>query len=104
MPSIEAFEMLKSAYGEECLSRSSVFEWHKRFKEGRELLQDDERKGCPSTSRTEESTEVIQKCLAEAPTLSVRMLEELTGINRETVRNILVEDLKNKSVLVLFLI
>jgi hypothetical protein len=37
------FEMLKSAYGEECLSRTSVFEWHKRFKEGRESLEDNER-------------------------------------------------------------
>jgi transposase len=66
--------------------RTSVFEWHERFKEGRESLQDDERKGCPSTSRTEESTEVIQKCLAEARTLSVRMLEEMIGTNSETVR------------------
>jgi transposase len=96
--------MLKSAYGEECLSRISVFEWHKRFKEGRESLQDDERKGRPSTSRTEESTEVIQKCLAEVRTLSLRILEEMTGINRETVHKILVEDLKKKSVLILFLI
>jgi hypothetical protein len=30
----EMFEMLKSAYSEDCLSRTSVFEWHKRFKEG----------------------------------------------------------------------
>jgi transposase len=86
-------EMLKSAYDEECLSRTSVFEWHKMFKEGRESLEGDERKGRPSTSRTEESTEVIQTCLAEDRTLSVRMLEEMTGINRETVRKILVEDL-----------
>jgi transposase len=58
----ETFEMSKSAYGEECLSRPSMFEWHERFKEGRESLQDDERKGRPSTSRTEESTGIIQKC------------------------------------------
>jgi hypothetical protein len=37
----ETFEMLKSAYGEECLSRTSVFEWHKRYKNGQESLQDD---------------------------------------------------------------
>jgi transposase len=92
----ETFEMLKSAYGGECLSRTGVFEWHRRFKEGRESLQDDERKGRPSTSRTEESMEVIQKCLAEDRTLSVRMLEEMTGINREKVRKILVEDFKKK--------
>jgi hypothetical protein len=34
----ETFEMLKSAYGEECLSRTSVFEFYKRFKEGSESL------------------------------------------------------------------
>jgi hypothetical protein len=38
----ETFEMLKSEYGEEFLSRTNVFEWHKRFKEGPESLQDDE--------------------------------------------------------------
>jgi hypothetical protein len=32
----EMFEMLKSAYGEVCLSRTSVFEWHKRFKNSSE--------------------------------------------------------------------
>jgi hypothetical protein len=32
-----ATEMLKSVYGEECLSRTSVFEWHKRFKEARKV-------------------------------------------------------------------
>jgi transposase len=80
------------------LSRTSVSEWHKRFKEGQESLQDDELKGRPSTSRTEESTEVIQKCLAEDRTLSVRMLEEMTGIKRERERErvgkILVDDFK----------
>jgi hypothetical protein len=98
----ETSEMLKSTYGEECLSRTSVSEWHKRFKEGRESLQDDERKGHPSTSRTEESTEVIQKCLAKDRTLSVRMLEEMTGIIRGTVCKILVIDLKKKKVCVRF--
>jgi hypothetical protein len=29
----ETFEMLKSAYGEECLSRTRVFEWHKSSSE-----------------------------------------------------------------------
>jgi hypothetical protein len=62
------------------------------FKEGeRESLQDDELKGRPSTSRTEESTEVIQKCLAEDRTLSIRTLEGMTGINSETLLKILVE-------------
>jgi hypothetical protein len=46
----------------------------------------------------EELTEVIQKCLAEDETLSVWMLEEMTGISRETVCKILIKDLKKKKV------
>ncbi|CAK9827790.1 Protein GVQW3 [Anthophora retusa] len=28
--------MLKIAYGDNCLSQTQVFEWHRRFREGRE--------------------------------------------------------------------
>ena len=37
----ESFEMLQQVYGEEALSRTRAFEWHKRFKEGREEVEDD---------------------------------------------------------------
>jgi hypothetical protein len=30
----ETSQMLKTVYGEECISIKSVFEWHKRFLEG----------------------------------------------------------------------
>jgi hypothetical protein len=81
-----------------------MFEWHKRFKEGQESLQDDEQKGCPSTSRTEESTKVIQKCLTHGRILSDQKLEEVTGINRKTVHKILVEDLKKTKVCTCFVL
>ena len=41
----ETYGMLPTAFGESCMNRASVFEGHKRFKEGRESLRDDER--CP---------------------------------------------------------
>jgi transposase len=47
----ETYEILQTAYGDEAVSRNSVFEWFKRFKDGREDLQDDPRSGRPSTSR-----------------------------------------------------
>jgi hypothetical protein len=59
---------------------------------GQEELKDSERKGRRSTSRTEESTEAIQKCLVEGRTLNVPMLEDMTGRSRETVHMVLVED------------
>jgi predicted DNA-binding transcriptional regulator AlpA len=50
-------------------------------------------------------TEIDKKCLAEDRTLSVRMLEEMTGINKDTVYKIILEDVKEKKcVLVWFLI
>ena len=41
----EMYGMLQTAFGAACMNRASVFEWHKRFKEGRESVRDDERCG-----------------------------------------------------------
>ena len=37
--------MLQTAFGASCNNRTSVFEWHKRFKEGGVSLKDDEKCG-----------------------------------------------------------
>ena len=37
------YEMLQTAFRPSCMNRASVFEWHKRFKEGSESVTDDER-------------------------------------------------------------
>ena len=37
----ETYGMLQIAFGPSCMNRASVFEWHKRFKEGRESVRDD---------------------------------------------------------------
>ena len=36
----ETYHLLKKFYGDECLSRTQVFEWFKRFEEGREEIGD----------------------------------------------------------------
>ena len=41
----ETYEMLHTAFGASCMNRAPVFEWHKRFKEGRESVRDHERCG-----------------------------------------------------------
>ena len=41
----ETYGMLQTAFGASCINQSSVFEWHKRFKEGKECVRDDERCG-----------------------------------------------------------
>ena len=41
----ETYGMLQTAFGASCINRAAVFELHKRFKEGRESVRDDERCG-----------------------------------------------------------
>ena len=37
--------MLQTTFGASCINRASVFEWYKRFKEGRESMRDEKRCG-----------------------------------------------------------
>ena len=46
--------MRQAAFQLSCINRASVFEWHKRFKEGRESVRDDERCGRSNDVRTPE--------------------------------------------------
>ena len=41
----ETYGILQTALRPSCMNRASVFEWHKRFKEGRESVRDDEKCG-----------------------------------------------------------
>ena len=50
----EMYGMLQIAFGASFMNRASVFQWHKRFKEGRESLRDDERCGRSKEVRTPE--------------------------------------------------
>ena len=50
----EMYGMLQTAFGASCMNWASVFEWHKRFKEGKESVRDDERCGRSKEVRTPE--------------------------------------------------
>ena len=41
----ETYGMLQTGFGASCMNWAWVFEWHKRFKEGKESVRDDERCG-----------------------------------------------------------
>ena len=49
----ETLVLVQKSYGNEVLNRSNVFRWYSRFRDGRELVKDDERGGSPKTNRTE---------------------------------------------------
>ncbi|XP_012059069.1 PREDICTED: putative uncharacterized protein FLJ37770 [Atta cephalotes] len=47
--------MLGSCFSSDTLKKTAVYEWHERFKSGRESVEDDERSDRPSTSKIDEN-------------------------------------------------
>lgn len=85
--------MLKEVFGDNAMSRARVFEWHKRFYEGREEVEDDERSGRPVTVRSDENVQKINGIVRTDRRLSIRMIADMVNTNRETVRQILHDEL-----------
>jgi hypothetical protein len=52
--------MLKTVYGESTMSKSNVFKWHKRFREGRDDVND-ERRSIPITKRMNKNAAKIRE-------------------------------------------
>ena len=73
------------------MGRSTVFLWHKRFKEGREDVEDDPRGGRPSTSRNETNVELVKKMVRGDRLLTVRPISDELGLNRNSVWKIITE-------------
>ena len=65
------YDLLKKVYDDECLSRTQVFEWFERFKEGREEIGDNQRPGHPSTSKTDTNIENVSEIVQQNRHLSI---------------------------------
>ncbi|EGI67037.1 FLJ37770-like protein [Acromyrmex echinatior] len=95
----ETFRLMQQVYGSQCLDRTTVFEWHKRFLESRETLEDDKKSERPILVRTPEMIEKVRDFVANDRNASLKMMEEALNISRETIRTILHEDLEDWSLL-----
>jgi hypothetical protein len=67
------------------LTKSSVFEWHRRFKEGREVVQDNPKSGHSKTQRTDANVDRVGTLVRRDRRLGVRVIAEDLNMNRETV-------------------
>ncbi|KAG5321996.1 MOS1T transposase, partial [Acromyrmex heyeri] len=82
----KCYKLLKEAYGENSLSRARVFEWYKRFSEGRESIEDDQHPGRPVSVSTPQTVIKINEIMINCQ-----------KILRERVRKKRSELWKNKS-------
>ena len=81
--------MLQSAFGLSFMNRASVFEWHKRFKEGREPMRDDERRGRSEEVRTPELMSQIKKFLDKDRRVSIETISAQFDASVGTVHTII---------------
>ena len=75
------------------MSRTRVFEWHKKFREGRTDIEDDERSRIPTISKTTNNNRESEKIVREDRRLSIWLIAERMSIDKETVWQILHENL-----------
>jgi len=94
----ETFASLTADYGDATLSRTMGFKWHKAFKEVRENVEDDPRSGRPISSTNDQNVEVVRAVMAQDRRLSVRMIAEETGLDKNAVHRILTDHLHMRKI------
>ena len=94
--------MLQTAFGASCTNRASVFEWHKRFKEGRESVRDDKRCGRSNEVRTTELIGQIKNFMDNDRRVSIETISARFDNSVGTVHTIIRKELKIQKICVRF--
>ena len=90
----ETYGMFQIAFGASCMNWASVFEWHKRFKEGRESVRDDDRCGRSKEVRTPELIGQINNFMDKDRHVSIETISAQFDVSVGTVHTIIHEELK----------
>ena len=90
--------MLVQVYEREAVSRKCVYEWFKRFREGKETTEDEPRSGRLPTSRTPEMIEKVRQVLAQDRRLTLRLIAEESGFSNNTTHTIVRDDLRERKI------
>jgi len=89
----ETLQLLRTAYGDAVFSSAQVFRWHKALKDGRESVEEQQRAGRPSASRTENNMTRVNAVLDRDLRLNVWLIAEEVGLPKTDVHRIIKGDL-----------
>ena len=90
--------MLKKCFGESTLSRTQVFEWHKAFSEGHEVIENLPDASRPPTSVNDDNIEKMKKIVLENRRVGIREVAEALNISCGSTQHIVVHVLGMKHV------
>jgi len=98
----ETLVLVQKVYANEVLNRSNVFRWYSRFRDGRELTDDDERGGRPNPTRTEVNIAAVVGLVKNDREIASRMIAESLNIPKAVVLRILIKDLGKRKLYACF--
>jgi len=75
-----------------------VFKWNKVFKEGQKNVEDDPHSGRPISSTNDQNVEVVRAVIPKDHQLSVRMIAEEMGLDKNAVHRILRDHLHMRKI------
>ena len=85
--------MLKEAFGEHALSHARTFEWFKRFKDGRESVENDKYSGRPSTCSTPEMIAEVLEVIIEDRRQTIHDVCNRVGLSYGSCQHIVADEL-----------
>ena len=86
-------ERMTAVYGDSVLSRTMVFEWARRFKDGQLNIEDRPRSRRPISATDEKKIKVVGNLVVEDRRITIQEIPEIPGISSSNVRGILHGDL-----------
>ena len=89
----EIFQRLTAQFGDQTLSRTRVFAWHKEFQEGRERVENEEHDRRPRSSITDENIQAVRDILEDDRRVTVSEIAEQVGVSYGSCQTIITEHL-----------
>ena len=94
----ETYGMFQTAFRPSCMNRALGFEWHKRFKEGRESVRKDERCEKSKDVRTSDLIGQINNFLDKDRHVSIKTISTQFEVSVGTVHTIIRKELKMRRI------
>ena len=94
----DTLNQMTKVYGDNSVCRTLVFDWHKRFREGRTSIEDNERSRRPVSKHSEQAVEEVRALLKEDRRYTLKHLALATGFSVWKMHQIVHEDLGMRKV------
>jgi histone-lysine N-methyltransferase SETMAR len=83
------YQRMVVVYGEHAPSRTTVFEWARRFKDGQLNIEDDPRCGRPITATDDQTVGAVESLIIENRRITIQEIADALGISTYTVHGII---------------